>query len=115
MKQLFDQLLQFLHQGIDAIFRFVGLVWSWTIEQITKATQVPWESWPLWKQIAMALVAAAVIYVLYKVARELWEAGEKILAAFATLLVVLVRTLPLMLLAGLIAAGGLWLINTVSF
>jgi hypothetical protein len=29
MKQVFDQLLKFLHDGISAIFRFVELIWMW--------------------------------------------------------------------------------------
>jgi hypothetical protein len=115
MKQVFDQLLHFLQEGIAAIFRFVELIWNWTIDQISKVTQVPWQSWPLWKQVAIVLVGAAVLYVLFKAGKELWEAGEKILAAFATLLAVLVRTLPLILLAGLIAAGGLYVINSLNF
>jgi hypothetical protein len=48
---------------------------------------------------------------LYRVAKELFEAGERILAAFASLLSVLVRTLPSVVLAGLIALGGVWLMN----
>jgi hypothetical protein len=38
-------------------------------------------------------------------------AGAAILAAFADLLGVLVRTLPDVMLAGVIALGGVWLIN----
>jgi hypothetical protein len=114
MKQFFDQLLQFLQQGIAAIFRFVQLVWNWSIAEITKVTQAPWESWPLWKQILLVLIAAGVIWALFRAARELWEAGERVLAAFATLLGALVRTLPSVLIAGLIALGGLWLLNNLN-
>ena len=39
------------------------------------------------------------------------EAGAAILAAFAGLLGVLVQTLPHVFLAGVIALGGVWLIN----
>jgi hypothetical protein len=39
------------------------------------------------------------------------EAGAAILGAFADLLGVLVRTLPHVMLAGIIALGGVWLIN----
>jgi hypothetical protein len=56
-----------------------------------------------------------VVYALYKVAVELWQAGERILAAFATLLGVLVRTLPSVMIAGLVALGGLWVLNNVDF
>jgi hypothetical protein len=46
------------------------------------------------------------------VAKELWEAGERILAAFAALLGVQVRTLPSV--AGLIALGGVWVLKNVD-
>jgi hypothetical protein len=45
------------------------------------------------------------------VGRELLFAGAAILAAFADLLGVLVRTLPHVMLAGVIALGGVWVIN----
>ena len=114
MQQFFDQLLQFLQQGIAAIFRFVHLIWTWSVSQISQLTRVPWGDWPLWKQILLVIVLAAVVYALYKAAVELWEAGERILAAFATLLGVLVRTLPSVMIAGLIALGGLWILNNVQ-
>jgi hypothetical protein len=114
MKQIFDQIVALLQQGISAIFNFIQLIWTWSINQIAQLTQLPWQSWPIWKQIAFALVALAVVSVLFKAGKELWEAGERILSAFAALLSVLVRTLPLLLIAGLIAAGGTWVINATE-
>jgi len=111
MKQFFDQLLKFLHEGISAIFRFVELVWSWSVDQITRLASVPWQQWPLWKQFLLILILAGVIWALYRVGRELFLAGAAILAAFADLLGVLVRTLPHVMLAGVIALGGVWVIN----
>jgi hypothetical protein len=72
---------------------------------------VPWQQWPIWKQILLVLVLAGVIWALYKAGKELFEAGEKILGAFASLLGVVVHTLPSVVLAGLIALGGVWLMN----
>jgi ABC-type arginine transport system permease subunit len=72
---------------------------------------VPWQQWPLWKQILLVLVLVGVIWALYKAAIELFAAGERILLAFARLLIVLVRTLPSIVFAGLIALAGVWLIN----
>jgi hypothetical protein len=48
------------------------------------------------------------------VAWELWISAERILAAFATLLLVFVRTLPRILLAGVVALGGVWILNHVG-
>jgi ABC-type arginine transport system permease subunit len=112
--QFLNQLIQFLQQGIAAIFKFVQLIWTWSITQVTQVLQSPWQSWPLWKQVLLVLVLAAVVFALFKVAKELWEAGERVLAAFATLLGVFVRTLPQVVVAGLIAMGGVWLINNLD-
>jgi hypothetical protein len=112
--QIINQLVQFLQQGIAAIFKLIQLVWTWSIGQISQVTQAPWQSWPLWKQVLLVLVLAAVVFALFKVAKELWEAGERVLAAFATLLAVFVKTLPQVVVAGLIALGGLWLINNFN-
>jgi hypothetical protein len=115
MQQFFNQLLQFLQQGISAIFRFVQLIWTWSVSQISSLVQVPWQNWPLWKQLFLALIIVGIAWALYKAAKELWQAGERILAAFATLLGVLVKTLPSVMIAGLIALGGLWVLNNVDF
>jgi hypothetical protein len=114
MKQIFDQFLQFLQQGIAAIFRFVQLVWTWSIDQITKMMQAPWEVWPLWKQVLLVVVFAAVAYFLFIAARQLWFAGVGVLAAFASFLGALVVTLPSILIAGVIALAGLWVINNLN-
>jgi hypothetical protein len=114
MKQIFDQFLQFLQQGIAAIIRFVQLVWTWSIEQITKMTQAPWENWPLWKQILLVIVVAAVAYALFLAAKQLWVAGVHVLAAFASFLGALVVTLPTILIAGCIALAGMWVINNLN-
>src|SRR5712671_5197730 len=97
MKQFFDQLLAFLQQGIAAIFRFIQMIWTWSIDQINKVFQAPWDSWPLWKQVLLVLVIAAVIFAVYKAAVELWVAGIRVLRAFASLLVAFIMTLPAIL------------------
>lgn len=114
MQQIFKQIVQFVQEGISAIFRFVQLVWTWSIGQIERVIEAPWQSWPLWKQLLLVLVAAAVIWALYKAAKELWESAERTLGAFAGMLGVLVKTLPRVLVAGLIALGGVWLINNLD-
>jgi hypothetical protein len=111
MKQVFDQLLKFLQEGIAAIFRFVELIWNWSVDQISKLAAVPWQEWPLWKQLLLVLILAGVVWALYRAGRELLEAGAAILSAFAHLLGVLVRTLPHVFLAGIIALGGVWVVN----
>jgi hypothetical protein len=111
MKQVFDQLLKFLQEGIAAIFHFIELIWTWSVDQISKLMAVPWQDWPLWKQVLLVLILAGVLWSLYRVGRELFFAGVAILAAFARLLAALVQTLPHVFLAGVIALGGVWLVN----
>jgi hypothetical protein len=111
MHQILDQILHFLQQGIAAVFRFVELIWTWSVDQVTKLTAVPWQDWPILKVILLVIVVIAVIWALYRVFWELWRGAERILSAFASLLVVLVHTLPRVLLAGVIALGGVWVIN----
>jgi hypothetical protein len=111
MKQVFDQLLKFLQQGIAAIFHFVQLIWTWSVDQISRLMSVPWQEWPLLKQVLLVLILAGVLWALYRAGRELLEAGAAVLAAFAGLLGVLVQTLPHVFLAGVIALGGVWLVN----
>src|SRR5947208_7308875 len=114
MKEILDQFLQLLQQAIAAIFRFVGLVWAWSLDQINKMAQVPLENWPLWKQILLALVAAAVGYALFVAAWRLWVASIRAFAAFASFAAALIVALPPILIAGVIALAGLWVINNVS-
>jgi hypothetical protein len=61
MQQFFNQLLQFLQQGIAAIFKFVQLVWIWSVGQLSALTQVPWQSWPLWKQALLVFVIGCTL------------------------------------------------------
>jgi len=111
MHEILSQVLRFLQQGIAAIFRFVELIWSWSVDQVTKLAAVPWSEWPILKVILLAIVIVAIVWALYRVFWELWLGAERVLSAFARLLVVFVHTLPRVLLAGVIALVGLWLMN----
>lgn len=115
MNQAINQVVQFLQQGIAAIFRFVQLVWTWSFGQIVQILQSDWQSLPGWKIAILAIVILAVVYVLYKAVMSLWSAAEKVLLAFVALLSVLITILPYVLIAGLIAAGGGWIIQNVNF
>ncbi|MGH7487475.1 MAG: hypothetical protein ACREMY_18010 [bacterium] len=114
VENIFNQLLQFVQQGVASIFQFIHLIWGWTVGQTTTLVGVPWQDWPLWKQVLLVLIAAGIVWALYGVAMELFTAGAKILTAFAALLITLVNTLPNVLLAGVIALGGLWVLNHVD-
>lgn len=112
--QFLDQLLRFLQTGIAAIFGFIRSIWQWSYGQIIR---VPWDnlgSLPIWKILLLIIVAGVIIYLLYQSLKELMEAGQKALAAFATLLSVFIQTLVPVLLAGITAAVGAWIVVNVT-
>ena len=111
MQPILDQFLQFVQQGVAAIFKFVSLIWTWSIEQIARLAQSPWEHWALWKQILLIVMVVMVAFFLFFAARQLWFAGVRVLGAFASFVAALIYTLPSILMAGVIALGGLWVIN----
>jgi hypothetical protein len=111
VKQLSDESLQFLADGLAWVLGIIEAVWAWSTEQIVRMTQVPWEKWPLWKQILLIIVAGFVVYALYIAARQLWWAALNVLSALATFIGTLIVTLPAILLAGAVALAGLWVIN----
>lgn len=112
---LLDQLLQILMQGINWIVNLVQTIWNWSVEQIR---QVPWEALgalPLWKKLLLGVIGAGVIFLAFRAGKILFEAGEKLLDAIATLLTAFVKTLVPVLLAGIVATAGAWIINNVNF
>jgi hypothetical protein len=114
MQQFFDLFIDFVRQGVGAIFRFIQAVWMWAVGQVSNLLQVPWHDWPVWKLAVMTVIMFAVGWYLYKAILELWQAGEKILAALATLMGVIIKTLPQVLIAGLLALAGVWLLNNLD-
>ncbi len=60
------------------------------------------------------LFVAGVVWALFNVVKELWAASERVLTAFIALLGVFVKTLPHVVLAGLVAFGGAWVMNNVN-
>lgn len=114
MQQAFHQLIQFAQDGVATIFRVVQLIWTWAGAQAAQLLSVPWQSWPLWKQAMFVILAIGVIAALFRAAINLISAGGRILGGFAMLIGALVTTLPSVIIAGLIALGGLWVLNNVD-
>lgn len=111
MKETTDQLLQYLRRGIIWVSGFLDHVWTWSADQIVKLTQTPWETWPLWRQILLGVVVALVAWALLIVAKQLWGAIVKLLAAVLDFIGALMMTLPTLLIAGALALAGLWAAN----
>lgn len=114
MRELVNQIISFLQQGIAAIFRFFELIWTWSFGQMVTVFQSDWQNLPPVKLAILAIAVIAIVYVLYRAALELWSAAESILKAFVGLLGVLVSVLPYILVAGAIAAGSSYLIQHVN-
>jgi hypothetical protein len=115
MNQVINAIVQFLQQGIAAIFHFLGIIWTWSFGQIVTVMQSNWQALPLWKQVVLAVVVLGLAFMAFKVLRQLWDAGEKVLRAFVALLAVLVGVLPYVLVAGVIAFAGGYVIKNVNF
>ena len=114
MQNALTQFMQFLQSGISSILRLVEAVWVWTSSQVQSLATVPWSSWPIWKQIVLAVMIVGIAVAMMRVLGELWAAGSSIVSAFATLVGVFIRTLPNVAVAGLIAVAGLWVLNNVD-
>jgi len=115
MQQFFNIFIDFVLQGVGAIFRFVQAIWMWAVEQVGRLLQQPFQDWHPWKLVILTVIAFGVGWYLYKAIWELWDAGQKILAALGTLMAVLIKTLPQVLIAGLIALGGVFLLSALDF
>jgi hypothetical protein len=112
--QIINQIVQFLQQGVAAIFRFLQLVWVWSFGEIIAIFQSDWQALPVWKIVLLVVVLAAVAYLLYKAAVQVWEAAISVFRAFVALLSAFVLVLPYIVIAGLVAFAGGWLIRTVN-
>jgi hypothetical protein len=115
VRQIIDQIVNLLQQGITAIFKFVEIVWQWSFGQMFAIFQSDWQALPVWKLVVLGIAVLAIVYVLYRGFFALWRAAEKIFRAFVELLMVLVSVLPFVLLAGIIAAAGSYVIQHVNF
>ena len=115
VRQIIDQIVNLLQQGITAIFRFIELVWQWSFGQMFSIFQSNWQALPVWKIAVLAICVIAIVYVLYRGFFQLWAAAEQIFKAFVDLLMVLISVLPYVLIAGLIAAAGSYVVQHVNF
>ncbi len=114
MEKFIDIIANFLKMGIDAIFNFIKFVWTWSFGKIITIFQSDWQSLPIWKIVVLAVVAVAIVYVLYKVVMQIWAGVVQVLNAFVSLLRDFVNVLPHVLVAGLIAAAGGYVIQNIN-
>jgi hypothetical protein len=114
MQQVLNQVAQIAQQLASVIWQVLEFIWNWSFGQIVRMFQMPFNSLPLWKQIIYVLVIAAMVYFLYKVAKDLLKAVQSVLGAIVGLISALIAMLPQIVWAGLIAFGGAWVIANLS-
>jgi hypothetical protein len=112
---IINSIVQFLQQGIAAIFKFLQLVWNWSFGQIVSIFSSDWQALPIWKIVVLIIALAAIAYILYKAFMVLWSGVVALFHAFVELLSKFVSVLPQIVIAGLIAFGAGYVIQNVNF
>ncbi len=105
---------QLLYAVFTALFSYMRDAFQWWLAQVLA---VPWGrvgDLPGPKILLLTASTGIVAYFLFRAARELYAAGQKAISAFLTLLRVFAKTIPPILLAGLAAAAGAWVVNHVQ-
>jgi len=87
--------------------------WKALVDQAFKY-QMPFNNLPIWKQIIYVIVIVALAYFIYKIFKDLLKAVQSILSAIVSLISALIAMLPQIVLVGLIAFGGAWVIATLN-
>jgi hypothetical protein len=114
MVQIINQIVAFLQQGIAAIFKFLGIVWTWSFGQIVSIFSSDWQSLPVWKIVLLVIALGAIAYILYRAFMALWSGVVALFHAFVELLSKFVSVLPQIVIAGLIALAAGWVIHNVN-
>jgi hypothetical protein len=113
--QLLQAALGLVLRGLETGLRLIPVIWEWTVTQIVS---IPWnrlDNLPLWKIVVLCVTGGAAGWLVYFAGRTLVEAGEKVLTHFVGFVAAFIRTILPILLAGILAAGGAWIINNVNF
>jgi hypothetical protein len=112
---IINSIIQFLQQGIAAIFKFLGLIWNWSFGQIVSIFSSDWQALPIWKIVILVIALVAIAYILYKAFMALWSGVVSLFQAFVDLLGKFVAVLPQIVIAGLIAFAAGYIIQHVNF
>lgn len=114
MKEGLSQVVKFAEQVVSWIGTFLEMVWTWSFGQILKMFKIPFESLPLWKQIVFVAVVIALVYFFWSIFTDILEAIQKVLSAGLGLLSAIIEKLQDVLIAGIIALVGAWIITSVN-
>lgn len=115
MNGIINSIVQFLQQGIAAIFNFLQLIWTWSFGKIVSIFSSDWQALPIWKIVVLVVALVAIAYILYRAALVLWSGVVALFHAFVELLSKFISVLPQVVIAGLIAFAAGYLIHHVNF
>lgn len=114
MQQVFNQVGQIAQQLSSVIWRVLQFIWSWSFGQVAEMFGKPFSNLDIWKQVIYVIVIVALAYFIYKIAKDLLKAVQSVLSAIVGLISALIGMLPQIVLVGLIAFGGAWIVNQQS-
>jgi hypothetical protein len=114
MQPIFNQVGEIAQQLATVIWRVLQFVWNWSFGQVAQMFNQPFANLDRWKQVVFVIVIAALVYFLYKIAKDLLKAVQSILSAIVGLISALIAMLPQIVLVGLIAFGGARVVNQPS-
>jgi hypothetical protein len=114
MENIFNQVGQIAQQLASVIWRVLTFIWSWSFGQVGQMFGQRFATLDVWKQVVYVIVIVALAYFLYKIAKDLLKAVQSVLSAIVGLISALIGMLPQIVLVGLIAFGGAWLVNQQS-
>lgn len=115
MEKIIKQIITFLSEGIAITLHFLQTVWTWSFGQIIEIFQSNWQALPIWKLLILTLTIAILTYYLYAASRQIWSATEDVFKAFVSLLSAFVSVLPYIVISGLVAFGGGYIIQNINF
>lgn|SRR5262245_53980059 len=113
IRDAFHQVGQIAQQLASVIWRVLTFIWDWSFGAVAGMFSRGFPS-ELWKQIIYVVVIVALAYFIYKLARDLLKAVQSILSAIVGLISALIGMLPQVVLVGLIAFGGAWIVQQQS-
>ena len=115
MEKIIKEIVTFLTEGIAITLKFLQMVWTWSFGQIIDIFNSNWQALPVWKIVVLVLTIGIIAYYLYTAARQIWSATEDVFKAFVTLLSAFVSVLPYIVISGLAAFGGGYVIQNINF
>lgn len=115
MEGFIRQLIGLIQQGIEMIVQLLELAWSWSFGQIVSILRSDIQALPIWKIVVLVIAVIIIAYLLYRVAREIWNSVRSLLKSFIDLLVAFIGVLPYLVGAGAVAFAASWVINTLNF